>query len=136
MPEGWFPFMVYSTTFVAEVLKRYDTAARESLETSDDVLGDIARVGSMALVLFSCVSLAASVLLPWVVDSPESRKHAKKHLVPTNTLEQFSQKIAPYKPNLTNTWIFGHITYAVLMFITIFIGRVSSATFCVAFSGV
>ncbi|PUU82501.1 major facilitator superfamily domain-containing protein [Tuber borchii] len=133
---GWFPFMVYSTTFVAEVLKRYDTAARESLETSDDVLGDIARVGSMALVLFSCVSLAASVLLPWVVDSPESRKHVKKHLVPTNFLEQFSQKVAPYKPNLTDTWIFGHITYAVLMFITIFIGRVSSATFCVAFSGV
>jgi len=128
--------MVYSTTFVAEVLKRYDTVARENLETSDDVLGDIARVGSMTLVLFSCVSLAASVLLPWVVDSPESRKHVKKHLVPTNWLERFSQKVAPYKPNLAGTWIFGHITYAVLMLATMFIRRVSSATFCVAFSGV
>ncbi|RPA96154.1 MFS general substrate transporter [Choiromyces venosus 120613-1] len=133
---GWFPFMVYSTTFVAEVLKRYDTAARENLETSDDVLGDIARVGSMALVLFSCVSLIASVLLPWVVDSPESRKHVKKHLVPVSSMERFSEKIAPYKPNLANTWIFGHITYAFLMLTTIFIGTVGSATFCVAFSGV
>jgi len=128
--------MVYSTTFVAEVLKRYDTAARESLETSDDVLGDIARVGSMALVLFSCVSLAASVILPWAVNSPESRKHVKKHLVPTNLLERFSQKVASYKPNLTGIWIFGHITYAVLMLATMFVGRVSSATFCVALSGV
>ncbi|KAG0125170.1 major facilitator superfamily domain-containing protein [Tuber indicum] len=132
---GWFPFMVYSTTFVAEVLKRYDTVARESLETSDDVLGDIARVGSMALVLFSCVSLAASVLLPWVVDSPESRKGVKKHIVPISSLERLSQKIAPYKPNLANTWIFGHIIYAFLMLTTIFIGTVGSATFCVALSG-
>ncbi|PWW78861.1 MFS general substrate transporter [Tuber magnatum] len=133
---GWFPFMVYSTTFVAEVLKRYDTVARVNLETSDDALGDIARVGSMALVLFSCVSLAASVLLPWVVDSPESREHAKKHPVPVSTLERLSEKIAPYKPNLASTWIFGHITYAFLMLTTIFIGKVGSATFCVAFSGV
>src|SRR5437879_2616201 len=106
--------MVYSTTFVAEVLKRYDTVALENLETSDDVLGDIARVGSMALVLFSCVSLAASVLLPWVVDSPESRKHVKKHIA-MSSLERFSEKIAPYKPNLASTWIFGHIAYAFLM---------------------
>ncbi|CUS11015.1 unnamed protein product [Tuber aestivum] len=133
---GWFPFMVYSTTFVAEVLKRYDTVARENLETSDDLLGDIARVGSMALVLFSCVSLAASVLLPWVVDSPESREHVKRHPVPASSLERFSKRIAPYKPNLANTWIFSHIAYAFLMLTTIFVGTVSSATFCVALSGV
>lgn len=128
--------MVYSTTFVGEVLKRYDTATRNNPKDSDDVLGDIARVGSMALVLFSCVSLVASVLLPWVVDSPESDKHRAKSLIPGGKLAKLLDSIEPYKPKLATAWIFGHVSYAILMFSTIFVGTVSTATFCVAFSGV
>lgn len=127
--------MVYSTTFVGEVLKRYDVAARESLRSSTDVVGDIARVGSMALVLFSCVSLASSLLLPWVVTSPESDGLHKKS-VRNGSLGNFLEAIMPFKPNLATAWIFGHIMYASLMLMTLFVSTVNWAMVCVALSGV
>lgn len=127
---------VYSTTFVGEVLKRYDIGMREDLESSKDVLGDITRVGSMALVFFSCVSLVASLLLPWVVESPESDQLHKKPLPTTGTVAQFLDFIEPYKPDLTTTWVWGHISFSALMFLTVFASTVRFATFIVATSGV
>lgn len=127
--------MVYSTTFVGEVLKRYDISAQQSLQSSTDVVGDIARVGSMALVLFSCVSLASSVLLPFVVTSPELGTLYKKPLR-SGLLERFQQAIAPFKPNLATAWIYGHVMYASLMLMTLFVSTVWWAMVCVALSGV
>ncbi|KAH0608976.1 uncharacterized protein H6S33_001204 [Morchella sextelata] len=132
---GWFPFMVYSTTFVGEVLKRYDVAAQESLQSSADVVGDIARVGSMALVMFSVVSLFSSVLLPWVVTSPESDEFRQKD--PGNgSLANFLEAMIPFKPSLATAWICGHIMYASLMLMTLFVSTVNLAMLCVALSGV
>jgi solute carrier family 45 protein 1/2/4 len=127
--------MVYSTTFVGEVLKRYDVAAQESLQSSADVVGDIARVGSMALVMFSVVSLFSSVLLPWVVTSPESDEFRQKD--PGNgSLANFLEAMIPFKPSLATAWICGHIMYASLMLMTLFVSTVNLAMLCVALSGV
>lgn len=133
---GWFPFQVYSTTFVGEVLKRYDTALKHQIANSDDKLGDIARVGSLALVLFSCVSLVASVALPWVIESPPSDELHKKALPKKGVIADFLRKIDPYKPELSSVWIWGHISFAALMFLTLFAASVGFATFLVAMSGV
>lgn len=127
--------MVYSTTFVGEVLKRYDISAQQSLQSSTDVVGDIARVGSMALVLFSCVSLASSVLLPFVVTSPETNMLHKKTLR-SGALARFQRMILPFKPDLATAWICGHIMYASLMLMTLFVSTVWWAMVCVALSGV
>lgn len=132
---GWFPFMVYSTTFVGEVLKRYDTAAQESLQSSTDVVGDIARVGSMALVMFSVVSLFSSILLPWVVTSPESDGFRQKN-TGNGSLANFLEAMIPFKPSLATAWIGGHIMYASLMLMTLFVSTVNLAMLCVALSGV
>lgn len=132
---GWFPFMVYSTTFVGEVLKRYDMDAQESLQSSTDVVGDIARVGSMALVIFSVVSLLSSIILPWVVTSPESDELHQKH--PGNgSLVDFLEVIVPLRPSLATAWIGGHVMYASLMLMTLFVSTVNWAMLCVALSGV
>jgi len=133
---GWFPFQVYSTTFVAEVLKRYDTKMQKSLSESDDKLGDIARVGSMALVLFSCVSLVASVTLPWVIEAPPSDELHKKHISEESTMGKLLGRVGPYKPELSTVWIWGHVSFASLMFLTLAAASVSFATFLVACSGV
>lgn len=127
--------MVYSTTFVGEVLKRYDKSAQQSLQSSTDVVGNIARVGSMALVLFSCVSLVSSVLLPFVVTSPESNMLHKKPLR-TGVLARFQRAVLPFKPDLATAWIGGHIMYASLMLMTLFVSTVWWAMVCVALSGV
>jgi len=133
---GWFPFQVYSTTFVGEVLKRYDTSMKDSLEASSDPLGDITRVGSMALVLFSCVSLAASILLPWIVVSPDTDELHKKPIPARGTIAKILRAIEPYKPDLTTIWIWGHISFAALMFLTLFASSVWFATLLCALSGV
>lgn len=127
--------MVYSTTFVGEVLKRYDISSQQSLQSSTDVVGDITRVGSMALVLFSCVSLVSSVLLPFIVTCPESDTVRKKS-VRSGSLANFLGAIVPFKPNLATVWIGGHVMYASLMLMSLFISTVALAVACVALSGV
>lgn len=55
---GWFPFLFYSTTYVAEVM-------RTELGRKPDV--DIAsRAGSLALLIYSFVAIAAGTVLPWL----------------------------------------------------------------------
>ncbi|RPA81392.1 MFS general substrate transporter [Ascobolus immersus RN42] len=144
---GWFPFMVYGTTFVGEVLKRYDhnydkkssiaaliTRAVDS--SSDDNLGDIARIGSRALVIFSCVSLASSFFLPWLVDAPETDELHQKPLPTNSFLQRLSDTLEPYRPDLATAWIFGHVFFAVLMFATLFTRTVLVATLIVAAAGI
>lgn len=132
---GWFPFQVYSTTFVGEVLKRYDSGMQRELESSTDKLGDITRVGSMALVLFSCVSLAASVGIPWIVASPDS--NTIHHTEPkSGSMAKFMIMFESYKPDLTTIWIWGHFSFAAMMFLTLFASSVAFATFLVSVSGI
>ncbi len=109
---------------------------KNSLEASSDPLGDITRVGSMALVLFSCVSLVASILLPWIVVSPDTDELHKKPIPARGTIAKVLQAIEPYKPDLTTTWIWGHVSFAALMFLTLFASSVWFATFLCALSGV
>ena len=77
---GWFPFLFYSTTWVGETYFRYENP--ESAASSSDTLGDVGRLGSLSLVIFSGVTFLSSVLLPhpaprlewrhYCVDSKES----------------------------------------------------------------
>ena len=131
---GWFPFQVYSTTFVGEVLKRYDT--NKDVGESEDKLGDITRVGSAALVFFSCVSLVASVALPWVVESPPSDELHQSRVPARGMLATLAKRFEPYKLELSSVWVFGHVSFAGLMLLTLFAASVSFATFLVALSGV
>ena len=60
---------VYGTTWVGETCYRQDAETALELKTSKDVAGDIARKGSLALVLFSMIPFAGSIFLPWVIQS-------------------------------------------------------------------
>src|SRR5579864_7017700 len=61
---------------VGEVYARHQNGLPSSEEDGDsditDTVGHIARIGSLALVVFSCVTLASSVLLPPLVKPPDS----------------------------------------------------------------
>ncbi|KAF8469638.1 hypothetical protein BDZ91DRAFT_720628 [Kalaharituber pfeilii] len=133
---GWFPFMLYSTTFVGEVLQRYDVALRETLQKSEDLLGDIARVGSMALVVYSTISLAASLSLPWIIQTPESESLRKNRSDKHRKLYAILEFLELYRPDLATAWFIGHIMFAVAMFLTLFIRSVAFATFVVGSCGI
>jgi solute carrier family 45 protein 1/2/4 len=132
---GWFPFCVYSTTFIGEVLKRYDTKAQAELAETSDKVGETARIGSKALVAFSCVNLLSSILLPYLVLAPPSDK-LHKPAPKRGALAKFSKQIEPYKPELSTVWVWGHIWFSALMFLTLGASTVAFATLLMASSGV
>ena len=69
---GWFPFLFYSTTWVGEIYLRYD--APIDVNASEDLTGQVGRIGSTALIAFSIITFVMSVILPWFVKNPRSEE--------------------------------------------------------------
>jgi solute carrier family 45 protein 1/2/4 len=70
-----FPFLFYSSTWVDETYYRYERPASSATssdpkDVSHNVLGNVGRLGSLALVIFSVIIYASSILLPYVIKSP------------------------------------------------------------------
>lgn len=62
---GWFLFLFYSSTWVGEIYTKYSRKLDVPSEGEvQDAVGDIARVGSLSLTVFSTVSLILSLFLP------------------------------------------------------------------------
>ncbi|KAI9812428.1 MAG: hypothetical protein M1827_004659 [Pycnora praestabilis] len=129
---GWFPFLFYSTTWVGETYFRYD--APKTAQESKDTLGDIGRVGSLSLVVFSIITFAGSVLLPWVVKSPEDSRleFAPRPLI---SVTRAVNKFGKYKPDLLTAWTYSHFIFAGSMMLAPFITSLRSATVLVAVCG-
>ncbi|KAK9469238.1 hypothetical protein V1512DRAFT_268902 [Lipomyces arxii] len=120
---GWFTFLFYASTWVGYIYVRYDSA---DLKDSTDIVGDIGRVGSLALTFYSTVTLICSLILPFCISSPNSDK---AHYQPS------SGPFSAYRPTLPTAWMVGEIVYAFAMFCTFFVRSVRGATFIVAICG-
>lgn len=113
---GWFPFLFYSSTWVGETYFRYAESAHD-IQTSDDPLGDVARIGSSTLVLFSVVSLTTSVILPKLVKGPDDdRVQFTKR--PPPALKWLLTTIENLQPDLNQTWFAGHLVFFCTMIFT------------------
>ncbi|KAK9479889.1 hypothetical protein V1514DRAFT_303528 [Lipomyces japonicus] len=131
---GWFTFLFYSSTWVGEIYVRYEAP---ELSDSLDIVGDIGRVGSRALTIYSTVTLFCSLILPFFVVSPSSDSH---HQLSTYAdfpkfIGNFLVSIAPYRPTLSTAWMISHIVYAFAMFGSIFVHSVRAATIIVGICG-
>jgi len=110
----------------------------------------------MALVVFSCVTVISSILLPPFVKSPEAPKHLSSadsndeeegasppsrlaQLWARSRLREFLgfvvEKAAPVRPPLTIAWVLGHGLFAFAMFCSPFVHTVGGATFVVGLCG-
>jgi solute carrier family 45 protein 1/2/4 len=73
---GWFSFLFYSSTWVDETYYRHEhptlPISSNPTEGSHDALDNVGRLGSLALVFFSIITFTSSILLPYVVRSPQS----------------------------------------------------------------
>lgn len=130
---GWFPFLFYSTTWVGETYFRYENP--ESMTQSGDTLGDVGRMGSLSLVIFSIITFASSVLLPFFVRSPDSKKPPFTPRPPPGVAAILG-RIRKSRPDLTTTWIFSHFMFAVTMIFAPWARSVRFATFLVSICGV
>jgi solute carrier family 45 protein 1/2/4 len=134
---GWFPFLFYSATWVGETYYRY-TPDAPPLKDSKDPLGDIARVGSKSLVLFTVLALVGSVVLPWVVKSLEDDTTATQPY-PNKYYAKFMVLRSRYEhlmPDLLMTWTAAHLMFAASMILAPFTKSHGFATFLVSFCGI
>ena len=134
---GWFPFLFYSTTWVGETYFRYTPSA--SITASSDALGDIGRVGSLSLVVFSIITFVGSVLLPLVVQSPESdSKSGHRNFTPRPPpgIAPLVALINRYKPDLLTAWMLSHIIFAGAMCLAPFVRSLHMATVLVSICGI
>ncbi|KAF3185015.1 hypothetical protein TWF788_004843 [Orbilia oligospora] len=126
------------STWVGEVYQRYDQTKqpKEDDDRPKDAVADIARVGSMALVLFAIVSLLGSITLPWVVKSPPSDTEHKRRPPKIALITKTLRAIKPFKPSLTMAWMVSHIIFAVAMSLAVFADSLKFATVLVVLCGI
>ncbi|KAG9297889.1 hypothetical protein G9A89_015480 [Geosiphon pyriformis] len=121
---GWFPFLIYSTTWVAEVYTR--TVGKPSSEVGT-------RAGSFALLVHSLVSLMASFLLPFIISPSGDTKFTC-----TNRSHFNWENLRLPLPFLTlpKMWTLSHFIVAFVMLGTWFTNTVAEATFLYGILGI
>lgn len=127
---GWFPFLFYSTTWVGETYFRYDMPP--GAKKSADTLGDIGRIGSAALMIYSTVSFVGAFFLPMVVRSPADDNYTHR---PPRAMAGFLEKLNGMKPDLLTAWICGHLMFSAAMFMAPLARSFISATFLMCLCG-
>ncbi|KAL7960873.1 major facilitator superfamily domain-containing protein [Trichoderma compactum] len=128
---GWFPFLFYSTTWVGETYFRYDMPP--GANKSADALGDIGRIGSAALMIYSTVSFVGAFFLPMVVRSPADDSYTHR---PPRAMAGFLEKLNGMKPDLLTAWICGHLMFSAAMFMAPLARSFVSATFLMCLCGI
>ncbi|KAK3310373.1 major facilitator superfamily domain-containing protein [Chaetomium strumarium] len=128
---SWFPFIIYSSTWVGETYFRYDVSA--DARTSNDALGDMGRIGSMALTAYSTVSFFSAWILPALIRAPEEETFTHR---PPASIAPLVEAFNKVKPDLLTAWVAGNVVFAVAMFFTPFATSFRFATVIVALCGV
>ncbi|KAI7847853.1 major facilitator superfamily domain-containing protein [Circinella umbellata] len=137
---GWFPFLFYSTTWVAEI---YDQNAIQSGAggNGEDSLGQATRAGSFAFLVYSIISLAASFILPWIV-VPSYNDETTPGPTFRFKIRRRYYTITPSKYlkisflNLPRAWTVGHIIFLISMLATVFVSNVTGASVVIGICGV
>lgn len=129
---GWFPFMFYSSTWVGETYLRYDAPQDE--KQSSDALGDVGRIGSMALVIFSIVTSAGAIILPILIKAPANVEQRFTPR-PPSSIAGLVLKLEKYRPDLLTAWFYGHLLFSSAMFLAPMASSFRFATALVSFCG-
>ncbi|KAI4163839.1 MAG: hypothetical protein LQ342_002612 [Letrouitia transgressa] len=122
------------TTWVGETYFRYSPHA--SITSSSDPLGDIGRVGSLSLVVFSVITFLGSVVLPLAVRSPDNEKQRNFTPRPPAVVASIVGAFTKYKPDLLTAWMISHIIFAAAMILAPLVRSLQMATILVSICGI
>jgi solute carrier family 45 protein 1/2/4 len=129
---AWFPFIIYSSTWVGETYFRYDVPS--SARSSEDALGEMGRIGSMALTVYSTVSFLSAWILPALIRAPvEEETYTHR---PPASIAPLVEALNKHKPDLLTAWMLSSVVFAIAMFSTPFATSFRFATWIVAFCGI
>lgn len=131
---GWFPFIIYSSTWVGETYFRYDAPkdAAGGRQTAD-ALGEMGRIGSMALTVYSAVTFIGAWVLPLFVKAPDADSFTPR---PPASIAHVVERFNKLKPGLLSVWVSAHIIFSAAMFLTPFAFSFRAATVIVAVCGI
>ena len=128
---GWFPFIIYSSTWVGETYFRYNVS--DDPRDGNDALGDMGRIGSMALTAYSTMSFISAWVAPVLIHAPEDDTFTHRPPVSIAPLVEAFNKI---RPDLLSAWVFSNVLFACAMFLTPFATSFRFATAIVALCGI
>lgn len=130
---GWFPFLFYSSTWVGETYFRYD--APPDARTSGDALGEIGRVGSAALTVYSVVTFLGAWLLPLLVRGPDDEGFTRR---PPESIRPLVERLGRRfgRPDLVSVWLTSNLVFSAAMFLAPWATSFRLATCLVALCGV
>lgn len=139
-PGSW-PFQYFTahsgleriTLTCIKVYFRYHPEAKVS--ESKDTLGDVGRIGSLSLVVFSIITFASSVLLPFVVQSPDKDRRRFTPRGPPK-LAPLLDTMNKYKPDLLTAWQWSHLIFAGSMCLAPFVRSLQMASTIVSICGI
>lgn len=131
---GYFPFLFYGPSWVGEIYFGYEAPPHRSLDRT----GEIGKIGSTALIIFSIVTFIASVALPVLVKAPDEAKSTftarpPSILAPLAPALEFMRK---RKPTLITAWFFSHFVFAFAMSMAPFVKSVHLASTLIALCGI
>ena len=128
---GWFPFLFYSTTWVGETYFRYDVPA--DARKSEDALGEMGRIGSTSLVIFSFITCTGAFVLPLLIKSPDDETYTAR---PPRVMAGTLRRLNKIKPDLLSAWVFSQLMFAATMVFAPFARSFRFATALVCLCGV
>ncbi|OJJ48605.1 hypothetical protein ASPZODRAFT_93450 [Penicilliopsis zonata CBS 506.65] len=132
---GWFPFLFYSTTWVGETYFRYE--APQGAAESKDILGEVGRLGSLSLVVFSSITFLSSVLLPFCVQAPDKNKKRPNFTPrPPERLAAVLTRLTAIRPDLQTAWLISDLMFAATMIFAPLARSRAFATSLVAICGI
>ncbi|KAI8086095.1 major facilitator superfamily domain-containing protein [Halteromyces radiatus] len=139
---GWFPFLFYSTTWVAEIYDRTALQHQPSNENgSVDTVGQATRAGSLAFLVYSMVSLSASFFIPLLVTSSYNNDDDGTSHGFTVRGKHFT--ISPSKyirylqcVSLPRMWTISHFIFCFAMFSTVLVSDVVAASLVIGICGI
>lgn len=137
---GWFPFLFYSTTWVAEI---YDRTLTEEDSGVIDKVGQATRAGSFAFLVYSLISLSSSFLVPLFVSSSNQRYEESRDSN-TFTLKLFKReyRLSCLKYlklsflTLPRAWTISHFIFCASMMSTILVSDVTAAAVVIGLCGI
>ncbi|ORX58303.1 MFS general substrate transporter [Hesseltinella vesiculosa] len=124
---GWFPFLFYSTTWVAEIYTK--TMPLDG----HDIVGQATRAGSFSFLVYSLVSLAASFILPLLV---RPSGEASMMIVGSDMGVQRTSTPAYQCLTLPRLWTISHFLFCIAMLCTWFVGDIAAASVVIGICGI
>ena len=126
---------MYGTTWVGETYYRQNADNAAELQTTKDAVGEIARKGSLALVLFSVISFTSSIFLPFLVSLPSDDIARYPNRNTARPLQRTTSLFRRYQIDITTAWGISQLAFAALMILAPFSTSFQFATTIIALCG-